>query len=278
MLGDNGRVPFTLAHGAAALPFRRSHLIFSALLVGTFAPDFEYFLRLNPSGRFGHSLLGAFVLTLPLALLVLWLFHAFVKAPLVRLLPNAIQRRLICHLGEFHFGGPPRFALIVGSILVGIMTHLVWDSFTHPYTWLYRHWAVLSQPVQVPIIGLIPLCRALQHGSTIAGVGIFSIWLVRRYRATEPCNAGSINAMPMAQKIAFAVVVATIAAAGAFMRAVGIVGIPHDHSLVRQFVGVLLVAAIALVWWELVVYGIFSASTKDSQAEPQSTAHHGAGV
>jgi hypothetical protein len=35
-------VPFTLAHGAAALPFRRFHLVFSALLVGTFAPDFEY--------------------------------------------------------------------------------------------------------------------------------------------------------------------------------------------------------------------------------------------
>jgi hypothetical protein len=83
-LGHNVGVPFTLAHGAAALPFRRLHLVFSGLLVGTFAPDFEYFLRLSPDDGFGHTLLGTFVLTLPLALLVLWLFHTFVKLPVVR--------------------------------------------------------------------------------------------------------------------------------------------------------------------------------------------------
>jgi len=63
---------------------------------------------------------------------VLWLFHTFVKLPVARLLPDAIQRRLTCRLGEFGFGGAARFALIVGSILLGIATHLVWDSFTHP--------------------------------------------------------------------------------------------------------------------------------------------------
>jgi Domain of unknown function (DUF4184) len=73
-MGHNVEVPFTLAHGAAALPFRRLHLVFSGLLVGAFAPDFEYFLRCSPDDGFGHTLLGTFVLTLPLALLVLWLF------------------------------------------------------------------------------------------------------------------------------------------------------------------------------------------------------------
>jgi hypothetical protein len=103
-LGHNVGVPFTPAHGAAALPFRRLHLVFSGLLVGTFAPDFEYFLRLSPDGGFGHTVLGTFVLTLPLALLVLWLFHTFVKLPVARLLPDAIQRRLASHLDEFGFG------------------------------------------------------------------------------------------------------------------------------------------------------------------------------
>lgn len=216
-----------------------------------------------PHGRFGHTLFGAFVLTLPLALLVLWLFHSFVKLPLVRLLPDAIQRRLICHLGEFHFGGPARFALIVGSLLTGIMTHLAWDSFTHPYTWLYRHWGVLSQPVRVPIIGLIPFCRVLQHGSTIVGIGIFSTWLVLRYRAGAPCNQSLSNAASLTQKITIGVVVTTVATAGAIVRAVALVGIPNDHASKRSFVGVLIVAAIAIAWWELVAYGIFSTRTKD---------------
>ena len=98
-------MPFTLSHGAAALPFRRLRLVPSALLVGTFAPDFEYFLRLAPDDRFGHTLLGTFVLTLPVALLVLWLFHRYVKLPLATLLPDAIQRRLASHLDEFRFRG-----------------------------------------------------------------------------------------------------------------------------------------------------------------------------
>jgi len=264
LLGDNGNVPFTLAHGAAALPFRRSRLIFSGLLVGTFAPDFEYFLRLNIHGRFGHSLLGTFVLTLPLALLVLWLFHAFVKFPLARLLPDAIQRRLTSHVGKFHFGGPARIALIVGSILIGIMTHLLWDSFTHPNTWPFRHWGVLGQTIQVPMLGLIPLYKVLQHGSTIAGAGIFSIWLVCRYRATEPCNQGLRNAASLTQKIAIGVFMTTVAMAGGIVRAVAVGGIPHDHSSDRRFVSVLMVAAIALVWWQLVAYGIFSTTHSDS--------------
>lgn len=128
-MAHNIWVPFTLAHGAAALPFRHTRIVFSGLLIGSFAPDFEYFLRLAPDDGFGHTLLGVFVLTLPLALLVLWLFHDFVKLPLARLLPDAIQCRLTGHLEEFRFRGTGRFTLIVGSILLGIATHLVWDSF-----------------------------------------------------------------------------------------------------------------------------------------------------
>jgi hypothetical protein len=277
MLGDNGKVPFTLAHGAAALPFRRSRLIFSALLVGAFAPDFEYFLRLSPSGRFGHSLLGAFVLTLPLALLVLWLFHAFVKLPLARLLPDSIQRRLTNHLPEFPFGGLSRFALIVASILIGIITHLVWDSFTHPNTWPYRHWAFLGQPIQVPILGMIPFYKLLQHGSTIAGVAIFLTWLVLLYRASEPAtqplsNSASPAPSP-AKKIAFATVVTALAMAGAIIRAIAVVGVPHDHPSQRRFISVLVVAAIALIWWELVAYGLFSSKTRErKETLPRSTA------
>ncbi len=87
-------MPFTLAHSAAALPFRRLRLVPSALVIGTFAPDFEYFLRVTHSGRFGHTLVGSFVFTLPVALVVLWIFHTFVKVPVTMLLPDAIQRRL----------------------------------------------------------------------------------------------------------------------------------------------------------------------------------------
>jgi hypothetical protein len=255
------KVPFTLAHGAAALPFRRLHLVTSGLVVGTFAPDFEYFLRLAPVGGFSHTLSGTFVLTLPLALLVLWLFHAFVKVPVARLLPNAIQQRLTDHLGEFRFRGAARFALIVGSILLGIATHLLWDSFTHPNTWPYRHWALLSQRLPLPVIGLTPVYKVLQHGSTVVGIAVLAAWLLVRYRTIEPSGRMLASVPSPRRKMAIIGAMTAIAFVGAVVRAVAGTGIPIGRDAEKRFAGLAIVTAIALVWWQLVAYGVFLSRT-----------------
>jgi hypothetical protein len=257
-LVHNVKVPFTLAHGAAALPFRRLRLLPSALLIGTFAPDFEYFLRLSPDDGFGHTLLGTFILTLPLALLTLWLFHAFVKLPVARFLPGSVQDRLTNHLHEFPFSGVARFTLIVTSILVGIATHLAWDSFTHPTTWLYKRWVTLREPLHLPIIGLIPCYKVLQHGSTIFGIAALVAWLVMWYRASEPARKARSNAVSSMRKMMVGVVVVTVAFVGAGIRAVAGIGVPIDHVAEKRFLGQLVVTAIALAWWQLVAYGVFS--------------------
>jgi Domain of unknown function (DUF4184) len=238
-------------------------------LVGTFAPDFEYFLRLAPDYGFGHTLLGTFVLTLPLALLVLWLFHAFVKLPLARLLPEAIQRRLTNHLDEFRFRGGARFALIVGSILLGIVTHLAWDSFTHPNTWIYHHWPILSRTLHVPIVGLIPFYKLLQHGSTIIGIGVLSAWLAVWYRSSQPSGHALSNPVSPTRKIMIGAIVGTIAVVGAIIRATARIGIPHSHPFEKRFVGLLVVTAIALVWWQLVAYGVLSSKDIPTQSGPE---------
>jgi hypothetical protein len=268
-LVHNANVPFTLAHGAAAVPFRRVGLLTSALLVGTFAPDFEYFLRLAPDNGFGHTLLGTFVLTLPLAVLVLWLFHAFVKMPLARLLPGAIQRRLTNHLEEFRFGGVARFALVAGSILVGIATHVTWDSFTHRNTWLYHHLPLLGQTINLPILGVIPFYKVFQHGSTVIGTAILSIWLAVRYRNTEPCDRVLRSSVSSKRKMVVSSVVATVALVGAAIRAVAGIGVPTDSSSGKRFAGLLVVTAIALVWWQLVAYGVFSSRHVPFGREPE---------
>ncbi|MGP0020587.1 MAG: DUF4184 family protein [Candidatus Sulfotelmatobacter sp.] len=253
-------MPFTLAHAAAALPFRRWRLVPSALVVGTFAPDFEYLLRFSARGRFGHTLAGSFLLSLPLALLVLWIFHAFVMRPTVALLPEAFQRRLQDHLNEFRFGGASRFVLIVASILLGIATHLLWDSFTHSATWPYRHWSVLRQPFTMPIVGPIPLYKILQHGSTIAGIGILAAWLVLWYRTAQP-SAQFEKSLSSRRKAAVIAVVTTVALVGAVARALSRTGVPSGHSAFNKFVVQATVTAMALVWWQLVAYGFAAKST-----------------
>jgi len=175
------------------------------------APDFEYFLRLRVDDGFGHTLKGAFLLTLPLALFVLWTSHAFVKRLVADLLPDRLERRPTGHLDGFCFWGRGRSALIVGSILLGISTHLLWDSFTHPNTWLYCHWSLLSQPLDLPVLGPIPVCKILQHASTMVGTGILLIWGVLRYRAIEPSGEVIVSGVSSVRKIALSASVTIVA-------------------------------------------------------------------
>jgi hypothetical protein len=60
-------LPLTLAHPAAVLPFRR-WFVFSGLVIGSLAPDFEYFLYVPDSLRIGHTLPGVFLFCLPVGL------------------------------------------------------------------------------------------------------------------------------------------------------------------------------------------------------------------
>jgi hypothetical protein len=251
-------MPFTPAHAAAALPFRRTRLNTSALIAGTFAPDFEYFLRLSPSGGFGHTPLGAFVLSLPLALLVLWLFHTVVKVPLISLLPDAIQGRVTVDANRSRFANPATFTLIAGSALVGIMTHILWDSFTHPNTWPYRHWLFLRLAVHLPIGGSIPGYEILQHASTIIGTSILAIWFVLWYRTTEPRIQPAVSPIPHQQRLVIIAVMLIVALIGSLTRIIIAVkpSVPDTRTL-EGLIGKAVCTFIALVWWQLVAYGLF---------------------
>jgi hypothetical protein len=252
-------VPFTLAHGAAALPFRRSRLVLSAVLVGTFAPDFEYFLRLAPEGRVGHTLAGALFLTLPAALLMLWIFHAVVKVPTARLLPEGVERRLAIQLGAFRFGGGGRFSLIIGSLLVGIATHILWDSFTHAESWFPKHCAFLQHPLPLPLLGTEPLFRVLQHFSTIAGLAILAAWLARWYRRSQPSTEVSgIGFSPRGKRL-MVTALGSVALLAGLGRAFCVTGIPMGPNAYKRFLAYAVVTAVALLWWELVLYGTLSA-------------------
>ena len=60
-------MPLTFAHPAAILPFSRKskYINFSAIVFGSMAPDFEYFLRGDQWGTLDILLLGSFCLIYP---------------------------------------------------------------------------------------------------------------------------------------------------------------------------------------------------------------------
>jgi hypothetical protein len=260
-------MPFTLAHTAAALPFRRLRLVPSALVVGTVAPDCEYFLRLAPLGGFGHTLPGAFLLSLPLALLVLWMFHSIVKAPLVRLFPEALRQRLTAPMGRFRFGGIGRLVLIALSALIGIATHILWDSFTHDHQWPTRHWTLLRQTVHVPVLGEIPFYRILQHSSTIVGMALLCAWFIRWYRATAPRADREEPPMSSLRKWITGSSIAGAAIVAGTLRTMMAAADPGlDHGR-EALVGEGVITAIALAWWLLVAYAIVASLRPSSRVQ-----------
>lgn len=55
-------MPFTLAHPAAVVFFKNKKFNLTALILGSMAPDFIYFLNFRPYGNLGHQILGFFIL------------------------------------------------------------------------------------------------------------------------------------------------------------------------------------------------------------------------
>jgi len=172
-------MPYTLCHPAAIIPFARQRLVLSALVVGSLSPDFLYFINLDPDALFGHTIAGVFLLCLPLGMLVLWIFHALLKWPLLSLFPQALQERLIEPARGFFFWPVIRQLLIASSILIGAFTHIFWDGFTHEDGWAVSRLQFLSYPVIDLGSQLIPVFMILQHSSTIIGGGLLLLWFLQ---------------------------------------------------------------------------------------------------
>lgn len=250
-------VPFTPAHAAAILPFRRTGLIPSALVIGSFAPDIEYFLRLTPGGGYGHTLPGIFVLDLPLALIVLWLYHRYMKHPLWAALPAPMRRLIDPGLSSFPLRGARRLALVAASILVGTATHLAWDSFTHTDYWPARHWRFLRTALWIPGLGPVMHCKILQYASSVAGIAILAGWYLLWARTAHPVHPSAVIPADRRRSRQLIQIMAVVALTTAAVRAVLISGVPSLSGGGRdRFLGMVATTSITLLFVQLLVYGV----------------------
>ncbi len=249
-------MPFTLSHAAAAIPFRRTPLITSAIVMGCFVPDFPYFLSLSPHTYFGHTFAGMFVFDLPLAIAALWLFHAFIKQPASMFLPAGIRRRLTASMNTFPFWPSKRLSLIVLSILIGTATHLLWDSFTHCDSWIYQNWAFLRRSVELPVSGEIQMCKLLEYGSSIVGLAVVAVWIWDWSRTTKPSAAQVAQSGDAAQRRTFVAVLPVLATLGGALRAYHENGIHLQIRPIVHFTADLLISAITFFLLGLFVFGV----------------------
>lgn len=210
-------MPFTLSHPAAVLPLLRRPFSAAALVAGALAPDLPYFARSTPvpvgaqswyepymNATTSHTLLGALTVSLPYAA-ALWGLFLVARRPVGSLLPATA-------------GSPPperdggagallrRAGWVLLSLLIGIATHLVWDSFTHSDGWVVMNVPFLS----TQLAGDLTWARALQHVSTIGGLVIIAVYLWRRRARLRPATPDGRRRV-----LRLLVIVAGIAAVGA---------------------------------------------------------------
>jgi hypothetical protein len=248
-------MPFTLSHAAAVIPFRRTPFIMSALVMGSFVPDFPYLLSLSPRMYYGHTFPGMFVLDLPLALLALWLFHAFIKQPMLMFLPEGFRRRLKSSVASFRFWPSERFSLIILSILIGTATHLLWDAFTHDSSWIYHHWAFLRMHVELPT-GDMGMSKLLEYASSVFGLAVVAVWIGYWYRTTKPSSNPVAAPEDPAQRRTLVVALSALAILGGSLRAYHTDGIHFEIRPVVHFTADTLISAITFFLLGLLVYGV----------------------
>ena len=179
-------MPFPLAHPAAILPLRRycpRYLSFPALIIGSLSPDVGYCFGSLNAGSFSHRfLVGSFGFCLPVGLLLVLVFY-IVRLPVVGILPSS-HRRAFLPLCLRPAGSP---FLIVISLLIGVWTHLLLDSITHPDGWLVAHLPVLQARVLPVGQHRLMVCEVLYAACTFVGVA----WLAFCYLSWLEQAAGS---------------------------------------------------------------------------------------
>ena len=189
-------MPFTPSHAVVALPFVRTPLRPAAVAVGAMAPDLPLFLRGTPLSY--HLTHTDVAVSSVVALVLLALWYAVLRPAVRELSPAALARRLPVSWDRTGravwadlrrprpsarfagWRGDALFALVLAlSLLIGVVSHIVWDAFTHESRWGVRLLPGLEAQWG-PLLGY----KWLQYGSGVAGLAVLmvaaAVWLHRR--------------------------------------------------------------------------------------------------
>ncbi|MFT2010140.1 DUF4184 family protein [Pontibacter sp. 13R65] len=189
-------MPFTLSHPALIVPVHRvfkKWTSLTGLIVGSMAPDFEKFLTMRLSNTFSHSLAGVFLFSLPVSLVLCFLYHLVVRDTLLDNLPNFLRKRLY-PFKQLHWISFFRnnYLVVISSILVGALLHLFWDAFTHEDGYL-EDILFPFQDKRFGVVGLsISLYQLLQLLSSFFGMLVVMYALLKLPAGEAPVKCSGI--------------------------------------------------------------------------------------
>nr|WP_314842848.1 DUF4184 family protein [uncultured Microbacterium sp.] len=201
-------MPFTPSHALVALPFIRTPLVPAAIAIGAMTPDLPLFLRgVGLDYSFTHTL-GNVVWTALVAFVLFLVWRVVLRPAVGELTPPWLSRRLPADWsrsgvdaarGAIGIGGQRRLypALLAVSLILGVLSHIAWDLFTHEGRWGVQVFPALDE-MWGPLTGF----KWLQHGSSVAGLVVIGIWALLRLRRATPRDA-VVQVVPAGVRIAW---------------------------------------------------------------------------
>jgi hypothetical protein len=193
-------MPFTPSHAVAILPFLRTPLPPAALVVGSMAPDLQYFVPLGLSRSMSHSWPGIFTIDIPIGIAAMVLWVLLLRAPVLDYSPRWLRERMAPPKRA-----PARFlymALVLAALELGILTHLLLDFPTHR-GWLSEHVTWMQGSV-----GPFTVIRILHFGASVLGAVIIAVWARGWVRRTPRTERASL--VPQRERVAMWIALSTL--------------------------------------------------------------------
>ena len=177
-----GAVPFTGSHPALVLPLLRLGLPASALVIGSLVPDLPYYLPTPVTAAETHTLAGVFGANVLLGVGAFLVWHLVLVPPLLWAAPEGLQRRIPNNLRPGiarRLDTAGDLARVCLALVIGALTHVVWDAFTHAGMWGPR-----GVPWLTATVSGFTLFRWLHLASSLAGLACLAWFGVRWWRGT----------------------------------------------------------------------------------------------
>jgi len=145
-------------------------------MVGAMSPDFAYFISFAANRMQTHDFAGLFTFCWPVGLAVWLLYVRVLEQPTVALLPDPWRSRFTREPEPIHWRALS-FASI--GIVLGAISHDVWDSFTHAFTPVAEIFPIFH--ARLFVIGgvTVRVFWLLQILSSIFGAIVLMIWALR---------------------------------------------------------------------------------------------------
>ncbi|MBJ6364072.1 DUF4184 family protein [Paenibacillus sp. GCM10012307] len=174
-------MPYTLAHPLYAVPLKHlapRYLCTTGLLLGSMAPDLEYFVAFESNKTIGHSVAGFFLLGLPLCTAFAIAFHRLMKPSLVQLLPSAfgLDKFAREHAAPWGLRTGRDWLLFIFSLFIGFWTHIFMDALSHRNSFIVTRIPFLQKYIHGEFV-----YHWLQYALSILGLGVIFVYLLIKW-------------------------------------------------------------------------------------------------